>query len=99
MNSSQEDIMVSTYLNKYIVQDEIILEVIKLKKVANPKKVNKLKNTALYLVNMSVVLLNRMMFVVFVGGMCEVVMVVLRSMVPSAAGGASWGQEATPSSP
>ena len=83
------------------MRDEITLEVIKLKKVADPKKVIKLKNAALlYLVNMSVVLLNRMMFVVLVGVVCEVVVVmVLRSMVPSAAGGASWGQEATPSSP
>ena len=84
------------------MRDEITLEVIKLKKVADPNKVIKLKNAALlYLVNMSVVLLNRMMFVVLVGVVCEVVVmvVVLRSMVPSAAGGASWGQEATPSSP
>ena len=82
------------------MRDEITLEVIKLKKVADPKKVIKLKNAALlYLVNMPVVLLNRMMFVVLVGVVCEVVVVVLRSMVPSAAGGASWGQEATPSSP
>ena len=84
------------------MRDEITLEVIKLKKVADPKKVIKLKNAALlYLVNMSVVLLNWMMFVVLVGVMCEMVVVVmvLRSMVPSAAGGASWGQEATPSSP